>query len=259
MSGAPRKASFCCPHCGFVQHEPAHLISTYCRACGAHYEVAAAQSPGEQLEKSGESLVNQTLRRIISKPPRQVHCYLCGQNHAVSGYARSTICPGCSASIELGDLVFSSNVSRPVDTRGKLTVQAEGYLNSSRIICGSALIQGRIAGTLRCEGEVRLACSGKVGCQILANTVRIEKNSQVELAHLLETNTLVILGRAVGRIRCNGNVTIKRTGRLEGILEARSVTVERGGVLLGQSSIHPFGKSSLPEISPGSPETKSGY
>lgn len=250
MPDAPRKASFCCPHCGFVQHEPAHLISTYCRACGAHYEVAGARSPGEQWEKSGESLVNQALRRIISKPDRMVHCHLCGQNHEVSGYAKSTICPGCAASIELGDLVFSSNVSRPVDTRGKLTVQAEAYLNSSQIICGSALIQGRIAGTLRCEGEVRLACSGKLGCQILAHTVRIEKNASVELAHLLETTNLIILGSLIGRVRCNGNVTVKRTGKLEGHLEARSVTVERGGILLGQSAIHPSEDTAAPQGEP---------
>lgn len=235
MPDIPRKAPFHCPHCGFIQHEPVHLISTYCRSCGRHYEIAGAAPAEAGPEKKRGSL----LKRMTARPPRSIRCHHCGRSHEVSGHAKSTICPGCNASIELGDLTFSSHVSRPVNTRGKLIVKAGGSLNCTLIICGEALIEGQINGTLHCEGTLRLACSGKSTGRITAKSIIIEKGADWDLIHPIKTDDLTVHGRARGNFACDGRLRIARRGILEGRIVARSVVVERGGILRAESSIQP--------------------
>jgi len=254
MPDIPRKAPFHCPHCGFIQHEPVNLISTYCRSCGSHYEIAGAASADAGPEKKRDGL----LKRVMARPPRSIRCHHCATTHEVSGHARSTICPGCNASIELGDLTFSSHVSRPVNTRGKLIVEPGGSLNCALIICGEALIEGRINGALLCEGTLRLACSGKSSGRITAKSIIIEKCADMELIHPVKTADLTVNGRASGNFECDGQVRIGRRGILEGRIVARSVVVERGGILLAESSIQPkdapqdSGESAAP-FQPSSP------
>lgn len=250
MPETPRKTPFQCPHCGFVQHEPPHLISTYCRSCGEHYEVVAAAPPAA---KPRAGLVEISVKRLISRPPRTIHCHHCGHDHEVSGYAKSTICPGCYASIELIDLVFSSSVSRPVDTRGKLTIRSSGSLNSTLAICGEAVIEGRLNGTLICEGTVHLACEGKIAHGLTARTLVITRQAQVDLLQLVKATDLVVHGRARGNFSCTGRVTISKRGVLEGRLTARSVVVERGGCLLADSAIQPVHQPETTGVRESSP------
>ena len=235
MPPNPRKEPFSCPHCGFVQNEPRHLISTYCRGCGDYYEV----TPERRAEGIPSTPASARQQRIV-------HCYRCGQDHGVSAHARSTICPGCSNSVELSDLVFSANVSRPVDTRGLLHITPKGYLNNAFIICGNGLIEGRISGTLHCEGTLRIAASGTMGCQIKAHTVIIEKGAHVELIRPIKTIDMQVFGRAWGQFSCTGKVRIAKGGLLEGRLTAQSVAVEKGGNLLAESTIQPRSSGKKP-------------
>ncbi len=225
---APPKESFSCPHCGFVQQEPAHLVSTFCRSCGSHYDV---RRPA-------------TERRAASAPTRgasrEVHCYRCEETHDVSVHARSTICPGCSTAIEFTDLKFSSPVSRPVDTRGRLTIKAKGSLNNSYIACGDAYIEGAINGALRCEKTARLFSSGRFACRLKAHTLVVEKSARLEFTQLVQVVDMKILGHASGDFACEGAVHIAKGGVLEGRLRARAVTVEKGGILLASSAIEPL-------------------
>jgi len=234
MPDSSRKAPFHCPHCGFVQNEPPHLISTYCRSCGSHYEVAAGKS---LARKPMAGLLGSTVRQTAA---RVVHCHHCGRDQDVSFHAKSTICPGCNVSIELEDLIFSSPVSRPVNTRGKLIVEPGGSLNSTLIICGEALIEGRINGALICEGTLELACKARLTQSITATSIIISKDAHVEMVQPVKTTNLVIRGRASGNFECSGRVTISKRGVLEGRLVARSVVVEPGGSLLAESTIQPL-------------------
>ncbi|MFZ4778679.1 MAG: bactofilin family protein [Terrimicrobiaceae bacterium] len=222
MPRPPQKTPFRCPGCGFVQLEPPHLISTYCQSCGDYYEVG----------KSGR-VQAQATEQPSPVEKRPVLCYRCGTAHQVSTYARTTICPCCSAAIELEDMTFLSAVSRPVDTRGKLTIGPEGSLSSSWIICGSAHIEGRILGLLRSESEVHLATSQVCACQITAPEVFIEKNARASFTLPVETEHLVVRGHLTGIVHCRGIVHVRRGGCLEADVHARAVTVEKGGTLLG--------------------------
>jgi cytoskeletal protein CcmA (bactofilin family)/ribosomal protein S27E len=226
MADAPRKAPFACPECGFVQQESIHLISTYCRSCGCHYNVQAAQ----RVPAAAPT-------RPASRVVRPVQCHRCGEGHEVSPHAQTTICPGCGQSITFGDITVTSNDSRPVDTRGTLIIEETGHLMSMFTVCGDATIHGRVSGTLVSEGAVRLHTVGRLSVRLRARTVIVEKGAQVDFLHPVECRRLEVFGGASGRFECSGAVQIGRGGQLEGRFRARSIVVDQGGALLAQSSV----------------------
>ena len=220
MPRIPKKAPSQCPGCGFVQLEPPRLISTFCQSCGDFYTTDVSTP-----EKS--------LPGIKSSVGRRIHCHRCGTIHGVSLHALSTLCPGCSAAIELTDMQCLSGTSRAVDIRGHLHIGPAGSLSSSWIVCGSALIEGLIVGVLRCEGEVRLATKSPCMCRISSAATVVERESRIVLSQSLETGHLEVCGHLQGIIHCNGDVHVRRGGRLEAEVHARSVKVDKGGALLG--------------------------
>ena len=227
MPVSPRKAPYTCPECGFVQQESTHLISTYCRSCGSYYEVRAAGR-----DKRPAAPPRPATPRVL----RTVQCHRCGETHEVSSHAQSTICPGCNTSIQFEDVVVSSNVSRPIDTRGKLIIEATGHLANNLTVCGDATIFGKVSGALHCEGTARLHTVGKLNCRITARTLIIEKGARVQFVHPVETGTLEVLGEASGRFEVDGKVRIGKGGVLEGKFHARAIIVD-GGSLLAESSV----------------------
>ncbi|MDX2079161.1 MAG: polymer-forming cytoskeletal protein [Terrimicrobiaceae bacterium] len=224
MFSASGKKPFQCPKCGFVQLEPAHLISTYCRACGDYYEVGRAPQPVRSPLPVAPAL---------REHRRDVHCHRCGSVHSASHHARSTMCPGCHSAIDLIDFEFHSAASRPVDTRGSIFVGAAGSLTSSWIVCGSARIEGRISGSLISEGDVSLASRHALNCHFSAPSIHVEKAARVALHVPVETDALIVRGRLSAAVRCRGRVHVHRGGVLIGDVNARSVIVERGGVFEG--------------------------
>jgi cytoskeletal protein CcmA (bactofilin family) len=238
MPQLPRKAPSRCPHCGFVQNEPEHLISTYCRGCGSYYKVFTSPAKATFSSRSYPAR-GRTTRRAPLPPPREIHCYRCGRTHEVSGHARTTFCPDCHAAIELADVTISSRTSKPIDTRGDLMIAPSGYVSSALIVCREAVVAGRISGTLICEGALRLVCSARLSCQMSARSIVIEKDARVELSCPIKAGDLTVYGQAAGNFECTGRIWIDKGGLIEGRVAARSVVVERGGTLLAESSIRP--------------------
>ena len=61
----------------------------------------------------------------------------------------------------------------------------------------------------------------------------------MELSYPIETNELIVYGQAVGNFECAGRIWIDKGGLIEGRIAAHSVDVERGGVLVAESSVRP--------------------
>lgn len=219
------KKPFQCPSCAFLQLEPPHLISTYCRACGDYYEV----------KRPGAATVSRFFppAPILNGRRRDVFCHRCGTTHRVSEHARTTICGTCSAAIDLEDMSFLECASRPVDTRGSLLVGPGAMVSHSWLVCGSARIEGRVTGSLKSEGEVVLATTGSMVCQISAPSVVIEKGACVHVTLPVETDSFLVRGQFSGIVRSRGMVKVFRGGVLDADVKARSVVVEKGGRLNG--------------------------
>ena len=237
----PRKAPFRCPHCGFVQEESEHLISTFCRSCGQHY-VVAPNSASRKASSHFPRVPNAMWLHASSAPGRTIHCYRCGKTHGVSKHARTTFCPHCNIAIDLCDAKISSVTSRPIDIRGNLIITHSGHVCSALTICSEAFVAGRVSGTLICESTLRLEHSGRLNCQIRAKSVVIEERSRLMLTYPTKSGDLMVHGQAAGAFECTGRVWIAGGGSIEGRISASSVVVEHGGTLLAETSIHPRAK-----------------
>ena len=282
MPPGPSKKAVTCPQCGATQHESPGVISTFCRACGQHFElddkkparlapVVAASAWREKLAPFAAKLEPLKTRALkwaepwllryepqIDKlceyyerwrPPesKRVRCHECGRIHEVPYVASSTSCPNCNAHIDLYDVLVEKRVSRVVRTRGNLVIKKFGYLNNQLTICGNADIGGGAAGKIFCDGETKIRTAGRLNCEIGSRRVRIEKGADVIVAHPIRVHDMVVRGKVTARIYCNGTLRILKRGFLKGEVHARSIMVDKGGLLQADLHISRFDEAD-PEI-----------
>ena len=269
-----------CPKCGASQQESPGVISTFCRSCGHHFELgdkplAPAKSKqvgwkekltplATRLEPLGRRALRvaepwllryepqiEKVREFYHRwrPPefKRIRCHECARIHEVPRLAASTSCPNCNAHIDLYDVIVEKRVSRVVRTRGNLVIKKFGYLNNQITICGQADIGGGAAGKIVCDGETKIRTSGRLNCEIGSRRVRIEKGADVIVAHPIRVRDMVVHGKVTARIYCNGTLRILKRGFLRGEVYARSIMVDKGGLLQAELNISRFDEAN-PEL-----------
>jgi len=250
VAKSPAKLSVDCPHCGFKQLEYAAAKNTLCRQCGKHFLVSGesiANKPGSLEARAATaaerliSRVGEIWRQGIWRRPRinSVACYDCGTVQELNSAASSTICPSCSVHMDLRDYKITTVFSRAVRTHGNVYVTSAGDLSSSSVICRTAIIEGKLRGTLQCHERLEFRSSAKVQGKLSAPLVVIGKKAKVEFYRQLRVGALEIRGRMSGEVVAETFVTIRKSGILEGNVVARSINVEKGGSFTGQLVIGP--------------------
>jgi cytoskeletal protein CcmA (bactofilin family) len=196
-----------------------------------------------------------------SKRSNVIECFDCQRKQEVSGAATSTICPSCSAHIDLSDYKIATSFSRSIRTRGEVHVTTKGDLSSSSVRCQRAVIEGRLRGNLDCAGAIVINTSGKIPGRLSASELVVEKRSEVQFFRRIRVGNIEIRGRMSGEIIANGMVTIRKNGVLEGNVIAKAVNVEKGGTFSGQVMV---GRGALeqaellPNEGPSVPEPPEG-
>jgi cytoskeletal protein CcmA (bactofilin family) len=248
--------------------EYAAAKSSICRQCGRSF-TPFAPKPGLKLRTAEEAPAPETSPSIFGKLEdfwkRQtssvVECFECKRKQQVSGAATSTICPSCSAHIDLRDYKITSGFSRSIRTRGNVHLSGKGDLGSSSVECQSALIEGRLRGNLHCD-TATVNFSGKIPGRISARLVIVERKADIHCFRTVRAEHVEIKGRMSGEIIAQ-SVTVHRKGSLEGDVTARAISVEKGGVFSGQLAIGQIGLSQgelLAEQTPtASPPAESSF
>jgi cytoskeletal protein CcmA (bactofilin family) len=180
-----------------------------------------------------------------SKRSNVIECFDCQRKQEVSGAATSTICPSCSAHIDLSDYKIATSFSRSIRTRGEVHVTTKGDLSSSSVRCQRAIIEGRLRGNLDCAGVIVINTSGKIPGKLSASEIVVEKRSQVQFFRRIRVGNIEIRGRMSGEVIANGMVTIRKNGALEGNVIAKAINVEKGGTFSGQIMV---GRGALQQV-----------
>ena len=222
--------------------EYAAAKSSLCRQCGRSF-TPFAPKPALKLRPIEEAAPPETSSSILGKLEdfwkRQtnsvIECFECKRKQQVSGAATSTICPSCSAHVDLRDYKITSGFSRSIRTRGNVHLSGKGDLASSSVECRSALIEGRLRGNLHCD-TATVNYSGKIPGRISARLVVVERKADVHCFRTVRAEHVEIKGRMSGEIIAQ-SVTVHRKGSLEGDVRARAISVERGGMFSGQLAI----------------------
>jgi cytoskeletal protein CcmA (bactofilin family)/ribosomal protein L37AE/L43A len=243
---SPAKVSAECPHCGFKQMEYAAAKSSMCRQCGRSF-TPFAPKPGLKLRTTEDAPAPETSSSIFGKfedfwkrqTSSVVECFECKRKQQVSGAATSTICPSCSAHIDLRDYKITSGFSRSIRTCGNVHLFGKGDLASSSVECQSALLEGRLRGNLHCD-TATINFSGKIPGRISARHVVVERKADIHCFRTVRAEHIEIKGRMSGEIIAQ-SVTVHRKGSLEGDVTARAISVERGGMFSGQLAIGQIG------------------
>src|SRR5215472_14972683 len=226
--------------------EYAAAKSSMCRQCGRSF-TPFAPKPFLKLRTTEEASAPETSSSIFGKLEdfwkRQtssvVECFDCKRKQQVSGAAASTICPSCSAHIDLRDYKITSAFSRSIRTRGNVHLSGKGDLASSSVVCQSALIEGRLRGNLHCD-TATINYSGKILGRISARQVVVERKADIHCFRTLRGENIEIKGRMSGEIIAQ-TVTVHKKGSLEGDVTARAISVEKGGMFSGQLAIGQIG------------------
>jgi cytoskeletal protein CcmA (bactofilin family)/predicted RNA-binding Zn-ribbon protein involved in translation (DUF1610 family) len=238
------KMSAVCPHCGFTQEESVLAKSTFCRKCQEHYSLERALV-GERSIIKEPSLFSKLTRMVVGERERDVCCFSCGHKQKLSTSAQSTMCPGCGAYMDLRDFKIEGPFGRSVQTAGEVHIAARGDLTSTRLMCGSAFIEGSLRGCIVCTGTGRLRMKGRLTGLLNAPHMLVEKGADMEFVRQVRTKLFEVRGKVRARVVAD-KVEIAKGGWLEGTVHAHAISVEKGGVFSGDLNIsqEPF---DLPE------------
>jgi cytoskeletal protein CcmA (bactofilin family) len=219
--------------------EYAAAKNTLCRQCGKHFVVVAERVEARPSLEIGGVVAGQSLLRRLEglwNRPRitSVACFDCGVTQELNSAASSTICPSCSVHMDLRDYKIATAFSRAIRTHGEVHVTSSGDLSSSSVVCRSAVIDGKLRGSLHCIEKVEFRAPAKVQGKLRAALVVIGKKADVQFFRQLQVGSIEIRGRMSGEILARTVVTIRSTGSLDGNVIARSINVEKGGTFSGQ-------------------------
>ena len=220
--------------------EYAAAKSSMCRQCGRYFSPFAPKR-GEQLNVKEEAATpeNSSIRQKFGALWRRQHssvieCFECRRKQQVIGAAASTICPECSAHIDLRDYKITSGFSRTIRTWGEVHVTSKGDLSSSSVTCRSALIEGRLRANLHCYGTATINFAGKVPGRLTAGHIIVERKANIHCFRRVRAGSIEIKGTMSGEIIAQTMVSIHKKGSLEGVVTARAITVEKGGMFSGE-------------------------
>src|SRR2546423_12894973 len=147
-----------------------------CRQCGAHFSPsepkrAPAVVPKARADTPPPAPATPSFMRRLDglwKPQRNtvVECFECKRKQEVSGAASSTICPSCSAHIDMRDYKIATTFSRSIRTTGNVHITSKGDLSSSSVRCRRAVVEGRLRGNLHCAESAIIDVSGKIPARL---------------------------------------------------------------------------------------------
>jgi cytoskeletal protein CcmA (bactofilin family)/ribosomal protein S27E len=242
---SPAKVSVECPHCGFKQSEYAAAKSTMCRQCGSHFAPSAPKQeirlrPKEErveaaVAASSDSSLRQKFEGLWNKHhSSEIECFDCKAKHEVSSAATSSFCPKCSTHVDLRNYKITTSFSRSIKTQGEVHITAKGDLSSTTVTCRSAVIEGKMRGNMNCVGTATINYVGKIPGRLTADNVVVDRKSDVHFFRRIRVKTIEIRGRMTGEIVAEGAVVISRNALLDGNVTAKSISVEKGGIFMGE-------------------------
>jgi cytoskeletal protein CcmA (bactofilin family) len=242
--------------------EYAAAKSTMCRQCGSHFAPSVPKQEvrmrpkEERVEPAAASdpSLFQKIEGFWNKHHNsEIECFECKAKHEVSSAATSSFCPKCSTHIDLRDYKVTNSFSRSIKTQGTIHITPKGDLSSTNVTCRAALIEGKLRGNLNCLGTATINFVGKIPGRLVAENILIDRKSDVHFFRRLQVKSIEIRGRMTGEIVAGGAVIIHRNALLDGNVTAKSISVEKGGIFMGQLIIGTAGLAQaelLPEPTP---------
>lgn len=217
-----------CPSCGHQQAEPRTAFSSVCKKCGQHLRIGEILRPAPKAVDKGPA-------------KKQITCFECGAALEVPVSAESTMCKRCSRYVDMKDYVINSAVSKNFKTKGSFLIDTKGYVFNTEAVVGEAVIKGRFLGKLLAEKSLTIYSTAEIKGSFKAARLVVPAANYFRWPEQLKLGSAEIAGELAANVLADETVVLKSTGRLFGDVQAGSLVVEEGAVVVGQVRIGPKG------------------
>ena len=218
------KVLVACPHCSHQQPESRAAFSTNCKKCGQHFHVQEALNPARKTP--GRAL---DLRRII--------CFECGAELDIPVSAESTMCKRCSRYLDLHDYRITNAVSKNFKTKGAFVVEPKGYVFNTETLAGEVIIKGKFHGKLTAERSLTIYSTAEIKGNLTAAHLIIPAENHFRWPDVIQVGSAEIAGELAANVHATGTVTLRSAARFFGSLDAATLIVETGAVVVGKMNI----------------------
>jgi cytoskeletal protein CcmA (bactofilin family)/ribosomal protein S27E len=230
-----------CPRCGHVQLEPPAAISSACKKCGQYLQLEELRRQARRPKTASAGAAP-----AQSQPDqRRITCFQCGTELAVSAAAQSTMCKRCSAHVDLRDYLITSAVSKNFRTKGRFVIEPGGYVFNTETLAANAVIKGRFLGKLAAD-SLEIHHGAELRGTFVARKLIVAAGGAFRWPEPVPVTDAEIAGEFTGTLRATGTVVLRSTGLLFGDIEAQSLVVENGAVVVGSLKIGAQGKAVQP-------------
>jgi cytoskeletal protein CcmA (bactofilin family) len=226
-----------CPYCQHEQDEAEGAVSTFCRACGQHYNIS-----------------RQPRKRSVHLPKtsRVVHCRACGFEAKVVPTAMSTQCLGCGTYLDLRDHEVLGFSAEKLSTYGEIFFGPAAQHRSTEVKATKIRVAGKVAARLVADDQIELLEEARVSGQLVAPVVRVARGASAA-ADSLQAPQVILEGALTVRqiATVTRELRISPTGALEAqLLQVRQAKVEEGGGLKAVVEMYPPAPEQEPESAP---------
>jgi len=173
-------------------------------------------------------------------PPRQhIRCFECGYEFNLTGRMHSTYCPKCRTTLDLAGYTIDSDCDEPLKTLGTIRITKRGVVSSSRMVATNIELLGKIKNTPSQAFESLILYPGAQFTRkdVKSADLRIESGAEVTFKNAVIYRNIDIAGTLRGTVYATGLVTLRSSGVFEGTINGRHLSVEEGGLLLGEMNI----------------------
>ncbi len=110
-----------------------------------------------------------------------ITCLYCGKAIEIGRKAMSVTCKFCHKPLKLEDVQFKQyEARRSIETCGIVTVEKKGNVVSDRILCGGAIVRGKVKGHITSRGPVLVGPEAEIKGDVTAPTLAVGAGAILE-------------------------------------------------------------------------------
>lgn len=103
-----------------------------------------------------------------------INCLYCGKTIEIGRKALSITCKFCHKPLKLEDVQIKAyEARRNIDTCGVVTVEKKGNAVVDRMLCGGAIIRGKVKGEITSRGPVLVGPEAEIVGNVTAPTLAV--------------------------------------------------------------------------------------
>jgi len=176
----------------------------------------------------------------VKKPGKsgeiEVRCFRCNHLQSVTRYATSTQCGRCSAYITMADYEIKGVRNSVLRTRGDVIISRRGSLIDTELACHNLTAYGLVNARIDCTGTVVFKHSGVVKGPVYCRRLVVGKKCELEFPDGVIAENVEVYGVVRGNTSSRDKITVYKSGRVEGDVQADQVEVRDGGTVSGEIS-----------------------